>query len=343
MKKVRVGIAGYGTIGQRLADGVALQEDMELVGVADIAPTLSIRALKERGMPYPLYLAEGADRHSFDSLSIPVSGTFDDLINHVDIMLDSSPGGIGIKNKEKYMAKGVKAIFQGGEKNDVADVFFHSYANYDNGLDADYLKLTSCNTTGLIRSVDCLDKSFGIEKVAITIIRRVADPGDYHRGLTNALQMEKAPSHQAVDLMTIMPHIDATGILVHTPVTHGHIITVVATGKEKITRDMALEAFRTHPRIRLVSIEEGFKGNASLFRYARDLGNPRGDMYEIALWTDSIVESGNDIMYAINIPQESVTIPETLDGIRAAMHMQDDFQSATTLTNKYLNIGRWVK
>ena len=35
MAKVRVGVAGFGVIGQRLADGVALQEDMELVGVAD--------------------------------------------------------------------------------------------------------------------------------------------------------------------------------------------------------------------------------------------------------------------------------------------------------------------
>ena len=178
------------------------------------------------------------------------------------------------------------------------------------------------NTTGLIRSVDCLDKAYGIERVSITIIRRVADPGDYHRGLTNALQIDKAPSHQALDLMTIMPHVEATGILVHTPITHGHIITVVATGKQKITKEMALEAFKKHPRIRVVSIDEGFKGNASLFKYARDLGNPRGDMYEIALWEDSIVETGDSIMYAINIPQEAVTIPETMDGIRACMGHQ---------------------
>ena len=82
---------------------------------------------------------------------------------------------------------------------------------------------------------------------------------------------------------------------------------------------MALEVFRKHPRIRVVNIDEGFKGNASFFKYARDLGNRRGDMYEIGLWEDSIVESGNDIMYAINIPQESVTIPETMDAIRAAI------------------------
>ncbi len=343
MAKVKVGVAGYGVIGQRLADGVALQGDMELVGIADLAPTLSIRALKEKGMPYDLYLVEGADKSKFDALDIPVAGTFDELIDKVDIMLDSSPGGVGAKNKELYEKKGVKAVFQGGEKNSVADVFFHGYANYEKGVGADYLKLTSCNTTGLIRTVDCLDRAYGLEKVAITIIRRVADPGDYHRGLTNALQLEKAPSHQAVDLMTIMPHVNATGILVHTPVTHGHIITVLASAKDgkKITKEMALEAFSKHPRVRIVSLEEGFLGNASLFRYARDLGNPRGDMYEIALWSDSIVESGNDIMYAINIPQESVTIPESLDAVRAALKMQVTREEGTAETNKYLGIGKW--
>ena len=339
---IKVGVAGYGVIGQRLADGVALQKDMELVGIADLTPTLSIRALKEKGMLYDLYLVDGADKSNFDELGIPVSGVFNDLIGKVDVMLDSSPGGVGAKNKDLYEQAGVKAIFQGGEKNSVADVFFHGCANYENGLGADYLKLTSCNTTGLIRSVDCLDRNFGVDRVAITIIRRVADPGDYHRGLTNALQMEKAPSHQAVDLMTIMPHIEATGILVHTPVTHGHIITVLAHGKNSlITMEMALEAFKEHDRIRVVKMDDGFLGNASLFRYARDLGNPRGDMYEIGLWEDSIVESGDNIMYAINIPQESVTIPETIDGVRAVMKMQPDSKTATTETNKYLGMAKW--
>ncbi len=349
MKKIRVGVAGYGTIGQRLADGVAMQEDMELVGIADLAPTLAIRALRENdmiganGVRYNLYLVDGAQPELFERYDIPVAGSFEQLCANVDIMLDSAPGGVGAKNKEIYERLGVKAVFQGGEKNSVADVFFHGYANYEKGIGANYLKLTSCNTTGLIRAVDCLDRQFGVEKVAITIIRRVADPGDYHRGLTNALQMEKAPSHQALDLMTIMPHVQATGILVHTPVTHGHIITVLVTAKDgkKITKEQALQAFRAHPRIRTVTIDEGFRGNASLFKYARDLGNRRGDMYEIGLWEDSIVESGNDIMFAINIPQESVTIPETIDAIRAAMGMQLTREDGTAMTNRYLKIGRF--
>lgn len=349
-KKIKVGVAGYGTIGQRLADGVAMQDDMELVGIADIAPTLSIKALAENKMiganhiKYDLYLVNDADKSAFDRLNIPVAGRFEKLIDMADIILDSTPGGVGAINKRIYERMGVKAIFQGGEDNSVADVFFHGYANYEKGLGKDYLKLTSCNTTGLIRAIDCLDRECGVSKVAITIIRRVADPGDYHRGLTNALQIEKAPSHQAVDLMTIMPHVEATGILVHTPVTHGHIISVVVSGKDgaKITREDALVAFQKHSRIRVVSIDEGFKGNASFYKYARDLGNRRGDMYEIGLWSDSVVESGNDLMFAINIPQESVTVPETIDGIRAAMKMQLTREEGTAATNRYLKIGKFT-
>ncbi len=342
MNKIKVGVAGYGVIGQRLADGVALQGDMELVGVADVAPTLSVRALKEKGMPYKFYTA-APDTAALEAVGIPISGTLEDLVKQVDIMLDATSAGVGLKNKEIYKKYGKKAIFQGGEKNAIADVFFHGYANYEQGLGVDYLKLTSCNTTGLIRAVDCIDREVGVEKVAVTIIRRVADPGDYHRGLTNALQIDKAPSHQAVDLMTIMPHVQATGILVHTPVTHGHIITVVMTPKKDISVDQAIAIFEKHPRIRVVSIDEGFLGNASLFRYARDLGNPRGDMYEIALWRDSVVKSGRDLMFAINIPQEAVVIPENIDAIRAAMQMQKDRKSGTEATNTYLGIGTWKK
>ena len=95
--------------------------------------------------------------------------------------------------------------------------------------------------------------------------------------------------------------------------------------------------------IRTVTLAEGFKGNASFFKYARDLGNRRGDMYEIGLWEDSIVESGNDIMYAFNVPQESITIPETMDAIRAATGLQTTREEGTAMTNKYLRIGAFKR
>jgi glyceraldehyde-3-phosphate dehydrogenase (NAD(P)) len=338
--KARVAVVGYGVIGQRLADGVAAQQDMELVGVVDVAPTLAIRALHEIGMPYRVYVVAEEQKAAFAAAGIPVSGTLDELLGEVDIVLDASPGGVGRKNKEIYQARGVKAVFQGGEKNDIVEVFFHGYANYEKGIGKDYLKLTSCNTTGLIRAVDCLDRAVGVERVIVTIVRRVADPGDTHRGLVDVAQVEPVPNHQAVDLMTIMPHVEATGLLVHVPTTHGHIINVIATTKSDVSGERALELFAAHPRIRTVKIADGFNSNAALFRYARDLGHKRADMYDIAVFEETIATSRRELMFAINIPQEAVVIPESVDAIRAALALQTDRLEAVGLTNKYLGLGQ---
>ena len=338
MSKVKVGVVGYGCIGQRLADGAAAQGDMELVGVVDAAPTLAVRALHERGMPYKLFCAIPDKIADIEGAGIPVSGTMDDLLKEIDVVLDATPAGIGEKNKVAYVKHGNKAIFQAGERAEVADVFFHGYANYEKGIGQRFLKLTSCNTTGFIRAVDCLDRVAGVEKVVVTIVRRVADPGDTHRGLVDLLMVDPIPSHQARDLMLIMPHVKATGILVHTPVTHGHIITLVITPKKEMSKEEALKAFNEHPRIRVVRIADGFNSNTSLFQYARFLCNPRGDMYEIAVFEETIGLSGKDIVFAINIPQEAVTIPETIDGVRACMEMQTDRLEAVALTNKYLGM-----
>ncbi len=336
--RIKVGVAGYGVIGNRLAAGVLAQGDMELVGVADVAPTLPVRALKERGMPFPLFAAVPGAEQALGDAGVPVSGSFDELLGEVDVMLDAAPGGIGAKNKEKYLEHGVKAVFQGGEAGEVADVFFHGTVNYEQGLGVDYLKLTSCNTTGLIRAVDAVHRAVGVSKTFITIVRRVADPGDTHRGLTNVLQVDPVPNHQAVDLMHIMPEIDATGMLVHTPVTHGHIITLSVTPKQAISVDEAIEAFRAYPRIMVVRIDEGFNSNSSLFQWARYMEYPRADMYEIGLWEEMVGKSGDDLVFAINIPQESVTIPETLDAVRAAMKMQPTRDEAVAATDGFLDI-----
>ena len=102
MGKAKVAVVGYGVIGQRLADAVERQKDMDLVGVVDVAPTLSTRALHELGMPYDLYVVAPDQKAAFDEVGIPVSGTLDELLDKVDIVLDAAPAGIGAKNKTLY-------------------------------------------------------------------------------------------------------------------------------------------------------------------------------------------------------------------------------------------------
>jgi glyceraldehyde-3-phosphate dehydrogenase (NAD(P)) len=63
-------------------------------------------------------------------------------------------------------------------------------------------------------------------------------------------------------------------------------------------------------------------------------------MYDIAVFDETIAKSGREFMFAINIPQEAVVIPETVDAIRASLQMQTDRLEAVGLTNKYLGLGQ---
>ena len=47
--KIRVAVNGYGVIGKRVADGIARQNDMELVGVADIETDWRVRVAQQKG------------------------------------------------------------------------------------------------------------------------------------------------------------------------------------------------------------------------------------------------------------------------------------------------------
>ena len=47
----------------------------------------------------------------------------------------------------------IKAIFQGGEKNEIVDVFFHGYANYEKGIGQDLYPLNKSGKVGQIANL----------------------------------------------------------------------------------------------------------------------------------------------------------------------------------------------
>jgi glyceraldehyde-3-phosphate dehydrogenase (NAD(P)) len=336
----RIGVVGYGTIGERLADGVAKQKDMELVGVVDVAPTLPVRALVESGRGYPIYCSFPERIPDLEATGIPIAGTLDDLMEQVDMVLDAAPPGIGWKNREMYRKHNVPATFQGGEKHEISPVLFSSTANYDKAKDVDYIKMVSCNTTGIVRAVVAVDEAFGVAKSVATIVRRAADPSEIHKGPIDAAIPGKVPSHQATDLMLVMPHIEAMGFIITVPITHGHVIAMHVTLQKEITTEDALEAFRQGRRIKTFRIDDGFLSNTHIFDYLRDLGVPRADMYEVGVWEETVLAQGRDLYWIHNIPQEAIVIPENVDAIRARLGMQADKWEAVDTTDRYLGIGK---
>jgi glyceraldehyde-3-phosphate dehydrogenase (NAD(P)) len=77
-RRVRVGINGYGVIDKRVADAVTLQDDMALVGVADVVHDYRIRVAVEHGHRCSHRISRSAPRE--EAAGIPVVGALDDLI-----------------------------------------------------------------------------------------------------------------------------------------------------------------------------------------------------------------------------------------------------------------------
>ncbi|MCL2142365.1 MAG: type II glyceraldehyde-3-phosphate dehydrogenase, partial [Methanimicrococcus sp.] len=179
MSKTKVAINGYGTIGKRVADAVALQDDMEVIGISKTRPNFEAQTAALKG--FNIYVpADSMD--AFKKGGYTVAGTIDEMVKNADIVVDCTPGKIGVSNKEMYEKAGVKAIWQGGESKDVAPISFNSEANYEKAYGADFVRVVSCNTTGLCRAIYPLDKEYGVEKVRVTIARRGGDPGDIKSG-----------------------------------------------------------------------------------------------------------------------------------------------------------------
>ena len=336
--KAKVAINGYGTIGKRVADAVATQDDMEIVGVVKTRPSFEARIAIEKG--FDVYTNSKDNIDSFNKSGIEISGTIDELLDKADIVVDATPGNLGEEYKKLYEKHGVKAMWQGGEDHELAGFSFNSEANYEDALGLDFARVVSCNTTGLIRVLYPLDQKYGIKKVRVTLMRRATDPRDIKKGPINALVPDpvKLPSHHGPDVNSILPDIDITSVGVKASTTLMHLHAVNIELKETCNEDDIVNILRERPRIRLINSNDGIKSTAEAMELAKDLGRPRGDMWENIMWEDSISFDKGELYLFQAIHQESDVVPENVDAIRAMLELETDGAKSIEKTNKAIGI-----
>src|SRR5207248_5598757 len=108
---------------------------------------------------------------------------------------DCTPEDSGYK--PLYEKAGIKAIWQGGEEHSLTNLSFNAAANYEECLGAKFVRVPSCNTTGLIRTLYPLDDQLGVTDVLAVMVRRATDPGGSKKGPVNALVPElEMPAHR---------------------------------------------------------------------------------------------------------------------------------------------------
>jgi len=333
---ISVAVNGYGTIGKRVADAILKQPDMRLVGVAKTSPNYEAFIAHRKGIK--IYVPQQSIK-KFEESGIPVAGTIEDLVKASDIVVDTTPNGVGAQYKPIYQQFQRNAIFQGGEKAEVADISFSALCNYDEALGKKYIRVVSCNTTALLRTICTINKVTKVEKVRATIVRRAADQKEVKKGPINSLVPDPAtvPSHHAKDVNSVIKNLDIVTMAVIAPTTLMHMHFINITLKDKVEKKDVLSVLENTPRIVLISSKYDAEATAELVEVARDLKRERNDIPEVMVFDDSVYVNDNEVMLMYAVHQESIVVPENVDAIRASTRLMSA-EDSIRITNESLGI-----
>lgn len=314
---IRVGVNGYGTIGRRVADAVRKQKDMELVGVTAVHPHYKYALANEKGIP--LYALDMKSIEAFNSSGYSLKGTLNDLLQRIDVVVDAGPDDTGPTNLKTYGLAGRKSVFNGGAGDDMAVPSFVAQCNFEGALGKDSVKVVSCNTTGLCRVIDAIDKAVGVSKARAVLARRATDPDDVKKGPIDAVVLDPTtlPSHHGPDVQTVLPKVSIVTMAFKVPTTHMHLHSLILSLKNQATKEDVVKALQSAPRITLVDGKSGFKSTANIMDWARERGRDRNDVYEATVWKDSVTIVDNEAYMFLAVHQEAIVVPENVDAIRA--------------------------
>ena len=338
--KVRVGINGYGVIGKRVAAAVARQSDMAVTGVSDVVKDWRAHMVTRNG--FRLFGATAEHGATMRDGGLEVTGTLDDLLSDVDVIVDCTPKRIAAKNIDAYRRRGIKFILQGGEKHAATGHSFVAECNYASTLGRDATRVVSCNTTSVVRTLTALKRAALLRRARGTLLRRATDPWESHEGgIMNTLVPEpEIPSHQGPDAQTVDPELDVVTMAVKVPQTLAHLHYWSVQMTREASKEEVLDAFKASSRIALIRIDAGLVALNSVKELMADRGRPHDNLYEVALWEDMLRVQGDELFYAYMVDNQAIVIPETIDAIRALTRLVDDADESMARTNASLGIGR---
>lgn len=342
MKHIKVAVNGYGVIGKRVADAVAVQADMDLIGVADVVADWRARMPATKG--FALYAADPERAPAMQDAGLELAGGLDDMLAAADIVIDCTPKKIAARNVDTYHKKGIRFIVHGGEKHAVTGHSFVAEANYTSAVGRDSTRVVSCNTTSIVRTLSALKQAGLLVSARGTLLRRATDPWESHLGgIMNTLVPEpEIPSHQGPDAQSVDPDLDVITMAVKVPQTLAHLHYWSVRMPRKASKDEVLAAFRASSRIALIRMADGLSAINTVKEMMADLGRPNDSLYEVALWEDMLKVEGDELFYAYMVDNQAIVIPETIDAIRALTEAESDGSASIARTNTALGVGAFT-
>lgn len=285
-----------------------------------------------------------SDVKRFEGAGIELAGGLEDMLEACDVVIDCTPKPFGELNRPIYESFNTKAVYQGGEKAECG-VSFVAQENYHQALNAQHVRVVSCNTTGLVRVLGGIHRRKKIRMATVTLIRRGTDSNDHKKGPINGIVPSlESPSHHGPDVQCVIPDLTVFSSAYVVPTTLMHVHDLQIDMEDDFEIDEILSILQETRRVRVLPSHLKMASTAQILDFSRDLAqNARGDMMDICVWDQTVGafknETHNRLFVKMAVHQESDVIPENIDAIRAMTGFEDAEESMRR-TDVSLNMNK---
>ena len=323
MERKIVHIVGTGTIGEPLI-GILCEQKSNL-GIDEITFHKHSALTKDKPKIDNL-IKKGArlsvleDRiDDFKAIGLEPEFTLEEAIARSSVVIDCTPGGSGLLNKEQYYSKytdRVKGFLAQGSENGFGKKYARGINDHVISSDDQFLQVVSCNTHNIACLVNTLALSIAPDNLLngkFVCIRRsndISQTGNYVPAPTvNSHEHEMYGTHHAedaVDLFKTMDlDLDLFSSALKTNTQYMHTVWFNIKVKENTSKDKVIELLDNNVRIALTE----HRSSNAVFSFGRDQGQYGRILNQTVVVEDSInVRNGNEISGFCFTPQDGNSI-----------------------------------
>ncbi|MXX20239.1 MAG: type II glyceraldehyde-3-phosphate dehydrogenase [Cenarchaeum sp. SB0665_bin_23] len=332
---VKAFVNGYGSIGSRIASFLQDDPQVDVVGVGKYSPDAGV----DRAISLGLDVYVPHER--IPKFNGRATGDIKSALDAADIVIDASPGGHGLRNKELYERHDVSVIYQGGESvfgsDAVSNFIFNSRVNYGDALGRRDAVQGSCNVTGLGRIIEPLRERYGdsIKRLDITLIRRWADIEQTSKSLPDTIQFTPNP-HHADDARAYLGDdipIYVRSVKVPTRQMHLHIMDIRFQAEAPPADDI----HRLFAAERGVAVLFGATDTKQVRDFADTMKYNFTDTNMVHIHTEMSASRGDMVQMVYSDDQTGIVIPEN-HMLLQAMMLQKPYEEAVHHTESLFHM-----
>jgi len=323
MERKIVHVVGTGTIGEPLI-GILCEQKSNL-GIDEVtfhkhSPLTIDKPKIDNLIKKGARLSVLEDRvDTFKAVGLEPEFTLEEAIGRSSVVIDCTPGGSGLSNKEKYYNKysdRVKGFLAQGSENGFGKKYARGINDHVISSNDQFLQVVSCNTHNIACLVNTLALSIAPDNLLdgrFVCIRRsndISQTGSYVPAPTvNKHDHETYGTHHAEDAVGLFKTMDldlnlfSSALKINTQ--YMHTVWFNMKVKENTSKEKVIELLQNNDRIALTE----HRSSNAVFSFGRDQGQYGRILNQTVVVEDSInVRNDNEISGFCFTPQDGNSI-----------------------------------